>query len=79
MTTGTGNALALAEAVVTFMDDVGKGFSPSAFGNAFIDEVQNGCVKTRKGKPAMIQELARHIVDDPSHRGSHGCSTDLPL
>jgi DNA helicase-2/ATP-dependent DNA helicase PcrA len=64
-----GNPAALAAAVVTFMDDVGKGFSPSAFGNVFIDEASEGCTKKRKGKPALIQELARHLVDDPSHRG----------
>lgn len=61
--------VSLAAAVVTFMADVGKGFSRSAFGKAFEAEVADGCTKTRKGKPAIIQELARFIVDDPSHRG----------
>ena len=59
----------LATAVVEFMARVGKGFSPSAFGRAFVDEASNGCTKRRTGKPALIQELARFIVDDPSHRG----------
>ena len=67
--TGSGNPPALAAAVVTFMGDVGKGFSPSAFGNAFEREVRDGCVKARTGKPALIQELARLLVDDPTHRG----------
>jgi hypothetical protein len=64
-----GNNEALAAAVVTFMGDVGKGFSPTAFGNAFEQEVRDECKNTRKGKPAAIQELARCLVDDPSHRG----------
>jgi DNA helicase-2/ATP-dependent DNA helicase PcrA len=64
-----GNAAALASAAVTFMADIGKGFSPSAFGNTFEQEVREGCVKTRKGKAAAIQQLARCVVDDPSHRG----------
>jgi hypothetical protein len=64
-----GNASALASAAVTFMADIGKGFSPSAFGNTFEQEVREGCVKTRKGKAAAIQQLARCVVDDPSHRG----------
>ena len=69
LATATGDAPALAAAVISFMDDVGKGFSPSAFGDAFVDEVRQGCTKRRKGKPALIQELARPLVDDPSHRG----------
>lgn len=64
-----GDLTVLAAAVVAFMNDVGKGFSPCAFGDAFEREVRDGCTKTRSGKPAMIQELARFLVDDPSHRG----------
>ena len=64
-----GDAAALAAAVVSFMARIGKGFSPSAFGNAFEAEVRDRCVKPRKGKPSRIQELARFLVDDPSHRG----------
>ena len=65
----TGDRTALATAVVAFVNEVGKGFSPSAFGNRFKQEVQNACVKTTKGKPALVQGLARCLVDDPTHRG----------
>ena len=65
----TGDRKAIASAAVTFMGDVGKGFSPSAFGNRFEQEVKDGCVNRTRGKPALIQELAKFIVDDPSHRG----------
>jgi hypothetical protein len=64
-----GDRVALAAAAVEFMNDVGKGFSPSAFGNIFEQEVREGCTKSRKGKPAAIQELARFLVADPSHQG----------
>src|SRR5258708_4283002 len=64
-----GDISGLAKAVVSFMGDVGKGFSPSAFGNDFVREATEGCTKRRSGKPATIQSLARHVVDDPSHRG----------
>ena len=37
---GQGDHTALAAAIVTFMGDVGKGFSPSAFGNRFKKEVR---------------------------------------
>jgi DNA helicase-2/ATP-dependent DNA helicase PcrA len=59
----------LAEAIVTFMGCVGKGFSPSAFGDTFQQEVKEGCVSSRRGKAAKIQDLARLLVAEPDHRG----------
>lgn len=64
-----GNSAGLAEVVVSFMGDIGRGFSPSAFGDAFVLEAREGCKRNRKGKPATIQSLARYVVDDPSHQG----------
>lgn len=61
--------VALAAAIVTFMGDVGKGFSPSAFGDKFKQEVSEGCTGKRRGKPATIQELARFLVTEADHRG----------
>ncbi len=66
---GQGDRIALAAAVVAFMDDVGKGFSPSAFGNRFEKEVREGCTGNGRGKPATIQELARFLVAEPNHCG----------
>ena len=51
------------------MGDVGKGFSPSAFGNGFEQEARSGCTASRWGKPATIQHLARFLVEEPDHRG----------
>ncbi|MBX9862346.1 MAG: ATP-dependent helicase [Hyphomicrobium sp.] len=61
----------LAAAVVTFMDEVAVGFSPSAFGDQFQAEVAGGCTTKRKAdtKPAKIQALAKLIVDEPDFRG----------
>lgn len=64
-----GDCAAFAEAFVAFMSGTGSGFSPSAFGNRLLAEVATGCVKATKGKPALIQTLARPILNDPSHRG----------
>jgi DNA helicase-2/ATP-dependent DNA helicase PcrA len=64
-----GDHIALAAAVVVFMDAIGKGFSPSAFGDRFQQEVRDGCAGKRRGKPAAIQELARFLVAEASHRG----------
>lgn len=66
---GKGNSAAIARAVVAFMDDVGKGFSPSAFGDRFIRESAVGCTQSTSGKPALIQELALSLTAEPDHRG----------
>ncbi len=73
MNAANGHCVLHAEAVVSFMGQVGKGFSPSSFGNALVQEAREGCTKIRKGKPATIQSLARYLVDDPSHRGVAKC------
>ncbi len=64
-----GDRAVLADAVVTFMGDVGKGFSPSAFGDRFKQEASEGCSAARRGKPAKIQELARLLLTEGDHRG----------
>lgn len=64
-----GDRAALADAIVTFMGEVGKGFSPSAFGDTFKQEAREGCTAARRGKPATIQELARLLVSEADHRG----------
>jgi len=69
ITDGKGDCAALAAAVVAFMGNVGKGFSPSAFGNRFEKEVRDGCTGNCRGKPATIQELARFLVTEPNHCG----------
>ena len=60
----------VAASVARFLEDVGKGLSPSAFGNTFQNEVRTGCTARRRGKPAVIQELARLIVAEPNHMGA---------
>lgn len=67
--TQKGKAAALAQALVIFMCEIGKGFSPSAFGNRLVREAMDGCTRSTTGKPAAIQAIARHIVEMPDHRG----------
>jgi DNA helicase-2/ATP-dependent DNA helicase PcrA len=59
----------LGSAIVRFVDDIERGFSPSAFSNAFKREIREGCAKPRKGKPAAIQELAQCVLKAPNHHG----------
>ena len=67
--THQGNATELARGTVAFMRVVATGFSASAFGNRFIAEAHNGCAANCTGKPLLLQSMARHLVDDPSHKG----------
>lgn len=64
-----GKAGPVAAAIVTFMGEIGKGFSASAFGNRFENEAKAGCIAFCRGKSAMIQALAKHVVAQPDHRG----------
>lgn len=66
---GQGDGEAVAAAIVEFMGNVGKGFSPSAFGDRFKREAGEGCTGKCRGKPATIQELARFLVAEADHRG----------
>lgn len=69
LSAGHGDPAALAAATTAFMGDVGKGFSPSAFGDRFEQEARDGCSRSCRGKPAEIQALARLLVNQPDHRG----------
>jgi DNA helicase-2/ATP-dependent DNA helicase PcrA len=69
VSSGQGDAVTIAAAVVVFMNEIGKGFSPSAFGDRFEKEAREGCSAKSRGKPAMIQELARFLLAEPDHRG----------
>jgi hypothetical protein len=64
-----GDAAKLAAAITKFLGSVGKGFSPSAFGNQFEKEAREGCTRKRRLMPATLQQLARFLVDEPDHRG----------
>jgi DNA helicase-2/ATP-dependent DNA helicase PcrA len=64
-----GNAEEITKAVITFMNYVATGFSPSAYGNALLLEVCNGCVSRRNGKPAKLQALGRILLTEPDHKG----------
>ena len=63
------DAMATAAATVAFLDEVCKGFSPTAFGNRFEQEVRDSCARPCRGKPAQIQNLARFLVNEPNHCG----------
>ena len=73
----SGDAAAVAEAAVNFVQGVCTGFSDSQFAMRFREEVASGCAKPARGKPALIQALARRIVDQPNHAGVGAFLRDL--
>lgn len=77
MVTHRGSPEQLAQALVGFMNQIGKGFSPSAFGDRLVSEAAEGCARHANGKPAAIQRIARHIVASPDHRGVAGALREL--
>lgn len=64
-----GDSLAIAKLLVTFLEEVTVGFSASAYSNEFLKEVEAGCIGSRKGKPATLQQLGRLLLDRPDHKG----------
>lgn len=64
-----GDPVSLANAFVGFIQGVSKGFSDNAYADTFRDEIQNGCTGRRRKKPAIIQSLARILLESPDHRG----------
>lgn len=65
----TGNPAEIARGTVRFMGAVATGFSPSAFGDRLVSEAETGCASNCRGKPQLIQSIARHMLDTPDHRG----------
>lgn len=66
---GAGDPVALGRALCAFLEGVGKGFSATAYGNRLMQELETGCARASRGKPAEIQSIARLILQDPSHVG----------
>jgi DNA helicase-2/ATP-dependent DNA helicase PcrA len=64
-----GDASTVAKAAVGFIQGICTGFSDSQFAIRFQAEVASGCAKPARGKPALIQSLARRIVEQPNHSG----------
>lgn len=68
-----GDGVALVEAVMAFLSSTTVGFSPTAFGNRFLQEAQHGCTARARGKPAQLQAMARLLLAEPDHLGVSKC------
>lgn len=64
-----GDPVKAGEALVSFISSIAKGFSASTHGNTLKAEIEGGCSKARRGKPANIQALAKILLEEPNHIG----------
>lgn len=64
-----GSAMSIADAFIKFVQDVSCGFSNSAYGNTFKQEITQACSSPKRGKPGKIQTIAEYILNQPNHRG----------
>lgn len=64
-----GTPVAVAEALVRFLYTVTKGFTASDFGRTLVAEVGKKCLPQRTGKPGLLQDLGRLLLENPDHRG----------
>lgn len=65
-----GDAGGIGDALIQFVQSVGRGFSQTAYAKAFADEILSQCSTQRRKKPAKIQHLARIICESPDYLGA---------
>lgn len=68
-TRAMGDPEELAKAICAFLSQTGVGFTFSAFGDVLVEEARENCLSRRRGKPEMIQGIAKCVVEEPNHRG----------
>lgn len=64
-----GTTVSVVDVFIDFVQNVACGFSNSAYGNALRQEVIERCSFPKRQKRSKIQEIAKHIIEWPDHRG----------
>lgn len=70
LSSANGDKVAVAAAVIVFVQSTCVGFSGAAFADNLLADVADGCTRRRSKKAAKIQELARLVVAEPDHHGA---------
>ena len=70
LTAHSGNKDAVAAVLTEFIQATCIGFTRTGYTANFTSDVADDCARTRRNKPAKIQELARLVVTEPDHRGA---------
>lgn len=64
-----GNPLEVGKTAVNFVSGVAAGFSSTGYSCLLLEEIEQGCIKRRRNKPATLQSLGRIILEQPDHKG----------
>lgn len=64
-----GNPSEVGKLAVDFVSSVAIGFTAAGYSRQLLEDIEQGCTKPRKKKPATIQSLGRIILEEPNHRG----------
>lgn len=78
--TAEGDASTVSNATLDFLYATTSGFSASSHGNRLAAQVADRCSKPARGGSINLQVLAKHLIDEPDHRGvgkALGRFTDL--
>lgn len=60
---------AACAALNTFIYAISVGYSATSHGNRLAQEVREGCERSSRGKPALLQEIGRELLAQPNHKG----------
>jgi hypothetical protein len=67
--TSKGNAAEIGKALIAFVNSFSAGFSMTTHGDRLLREIDEGCAKSVRGKPLLIQNIAKAIQEQPDHKG----------
>lgn len=65
----SGNAISITDGFLTFVYATTAKFTASDHGNRFKRQIEDRCDKRARGSTVYLQEMARHLLDEPDHRG----------
>lgn len=68
---------AVATAITRFVQATAMGFTTTDYVKTFLEDVADGCARKRSGARTAIQQLARLIVNEPSHVGAAKVLTQI--
>jgi len=65
----SGNASIIADGFLTFIYATTTRFTASTHGARLKAQINHGCTKRTRGATLHLQAIARHLLDEPDHRG----------
>nr|WP_276509764.1 UvrD-helicase domain-containing protein [Tardiphaga robiniae] len=65
----SGDVGTISDGLLDFVYATTARFSASSHGNRLKAQIENGCSKRARGATVHLQVMARHLIDEPDHRG----------